>query len=437
MENKIIQPKPLSGYVEWLPEIRAVELVWLDTIRRVFESYGFANIETPSVEEIRVLAAKGEDADKEIYALKRLNAEEGQDEARVALHFDLTVPLARFVAQHYNDLTFPFKRYQIQRVWRGERPQEGRFREFYQCDIDVIDNEKVSLSFDAELPLVMADVVAQLGMGRAVTRISNRKIMEGFYAGLGLADIHAAIRVIDKLDKIGSEGVAKILSDTLGLGAHTIERILAFATIIAPDKAVIEQVRALGVTNELLDQGLDELGFVMEGLAHLPRGEVVADLSIARGFDYYTGTVYEGKFLDYPNFPTIYAGGRYDNLVGSYLRRALPGIGVSFGLTRIFAKLVKEGVIVPGAKSPSQILVAHPPEVGRAHVLETARTLRARGLRVETYHEPKKLDNQIKYATRKGIQFIWFPPAETGSPHLVKDLATGQQIQADPASWVM
>ena len=434
MDNKIIQPKPLSGYVEWLPEIRAVELRWIDTIRTVFESYGFANIETPSVEEIRILAAKGEDADKEIYALRRLNAEEGADEARVALHFDLTVPLARYVAQHYNELTFPFKRYQIQRVWRGERPQEGRFREFYQCDIDVIDNEKVALSFDAELPLVMSDVVTKLGMGRTVTRISNRKIMEGFYAGLGLTDIPAAIRVIDKLDKIGADGVAKVLSDTLGLDGATIDRILAFATIAEPDLGVIDAVRRLGVSNDLLDLGLDELKFVMTSLSSLPRGEVVADLSIARGFDYYTGTVYEGKFADYPAFPTIYAGGRYDNLVGSFLRRSLPGVGVSFGLTRIFAKLVKEGAITPGAKSPSDLMVAHPPETERGEVLALAKTLRDRGLKVECYHEPRKLDQQIKYASRKGIRYLWFPATVERGPQ-VKDLNDGSQVLADPVNW--
>ncbi|MCK5546188.1 MAG: ATP phosphoribosyltransferase regulatory subunit, partial [Rhodospirillaceae bacterium] len=303
--TKIVKPRPISGYPEWLPEERIVELGWIDEIRAVFESYGFASIETPSVEEVDVLTAKGGDADKEIYTIKRLHEDpDAKSEARVALHYDMTVPLARYVAQHYGDLVYPFKRYQIQKAWRGERPQEGRFREFLQCDIDVIDNDNLSIEFDAEMPAIAYEIFQRLNIGNVTININNRKILQGFYSGLGLENVTQVIRVVDKMDKIGPDGVAKLLSNELGLDDAMVGKCLSLAEIKTSDSGFVDKVTALGVKNETLDEGLRELEFVMNALSHIPPGVVFADLSIARGFDYYTGTVYESKLADYPDFPS-------------------------------------------------------------------------------------------------------------------------------------
>ena len=434
--TKIIKPHPVSGYPEWLPEERMVELRWIDEIRAVFESYGFASIETPSVEEVDVLTAKGGDTDKEIYAIKRLHEDpDAKSDARVALHYDLTVPLARYVAQHYGDLVYPFKRYQIQKAWRGERPQEGRFREFLQCDIDVIDNDKLSIEFDAEMPAIAYEIFQRLNIGNVTININNRKILQGFYTGLGLENVTEVIRIVDKMDKIGTEGVAKLLSGELGLDDAMLGKCLALAEIKTSGTGFAAQVLALGVKNETLDEGLAELEFVMNALSHIPPGVVFADLSIARGFDYYTGTVYESKLADYPDFPSICSGGRYDNLVSSYMNKSLPGVGFSIGLTRIFVKLLKEGKLDIGPKAPTTVLVAQLPEMDRAIAADTAQQLRSRGINTEMYHEQAKLKNQMRYAERKGIAFVWFPPAEEGGQAEVKNMATGEQSAADLLSW--
>jgi histidyl-tRNA synthetase len=431
----IVRPVAISGFPEWLPGVRAVELAWLDRIRATFERYGFCSIETPSVESLDVLAAKGETS-QEVYALRRLQAESGDDSGRLGLHFDLTVPFARYVAAHFNDLVFPFRRYQIQRVWRGERPQEGRFREFTQCDIDVINVDSVPLYFDAELPRIVHEVLTELGVPAWTLNINNRKLLQGFYEGLGIEDPVAVIRAADKLDKIGPDGVGKLLVDQVGLTAAQATSVLALAAVRAGDSAaVIEAVDRLGVKSDLLATGLDELTFVLDELADLPAGSVVADLSIARGLDYYTGTVYEAKFVDWPGFGSICSGGRYDDLAGSYIRRNLPGVGISIGLTRIFAKLVAEGLITPGPASPAEVLVVIPSDERRRAAVATAGRLRARGLKVETYHRADKVGKQIGYANRKGIGAVWFPPREDGKPHEVKNLTTGDQAEADPDTW--
>ncbi len=433
-KTKIVKPKPISGFPEWLPEQRAVELAWIDHIRAVFESYGFVNIETPAVEAVEILAAKGGDTDKEIYALRRLQGEESEP-ARMALHYDLTVPLARYVATHYNDLTFPFKRYQIQKAWRGERPQEGRFREFLQCDVDVIDNEELSIEFDAELPAIIFEIVDGLKIGPVAIHINNRKILQGFYRGLGVPDQVAAIRIVDKLDKIGPDNVAKLLREELGLSAPIAGQCLALAEIKTVDTSFVTRVQELGITNETLEEGLQELELVMDRLSHLPQGAVLADLAIARGFDYYTGTVYEGKLKDYPDYPTVFAGGRYRDLVGSYLNRKLPGVGISIGLTRIIAKLFKENRLQLGRRSPSHVLVAVLPGADMAKAREVGRTLRRRGINTEVYHQPAKLAKQIKYADRKQIPYVWFPASDEQPDHQVKALSSGKQISVDLADW--
>jgi len=434
-EAPIVRPTAISGFPEWLPDVRMVELRWLDTIRAAFERYGFCSVETPSVEALEVLMAKGETS-QEVYTLRRLQADPDDDSARLGLHFDLTVPFARYVAAHFNDLVFPFKRYQIQRVWRGERPQEGRFREFTQCDIDVINVDHVPLHFDAELPRIVHEVLTELGVPPWTLNINNRKVLQGFYEGLGIDDPLAVIRAADKLDKIGTAGVAELLTGQVGLSMDQTRACLDLAQIHGSDPGVIDEVGRLGVKSDLLTEGLDELGRVLADLADLPAGSVVADLSIARGLDYYTGTVYEAKFVDAPGYGSICSGGRYDNLAGSFIRRNLPGVGISIGLTRIFAKLVADGLVGGGPTSPAKLLMVIPSAERRAEALATARRLRERGFNVETYHQPDKLAKQIRYASRRGIPYVWFPPFADDRPHEVKDMATGEQRAADPADWV-
>jgi histidyl-tRNA synthetase len=434
-DQQLVRPTPISGFPEWLPEVRLVELQWIDRIRLAFERYGFCSIETPSVESLDVLHAKGETS-QEVYTLHRLQ-EDARDssDSRLGLHFDLTVPFARYVAQNFNDLVFPFKRYQIQRVWRGERPQEGRYREFTQCDIDVINADQVPLQYDAELPRIIHEVLTSLELPAWSININNRKVLQGFYEGLGITDPIAVIRVADKIDKIGEDGVRKMLTDTAGLTSRQAEACLDLARIRGTDASVVDEIIALGVKSDLLSEGLDELAFVLNSLADLPTGTIIADLSIARGLDYYTGTVYEGKFTDWPNYGSICSGGRYENLAGSYIRRDLPGIGMSIGLTRIFAKLVAEGLLQTGPKCPTDVLVVVPSNERRPVAVATAAQLRARGLNTELYHQPDKLAKQIRYASRKGIPFVWFPPFEDGKAHEIKDMASGDQSAADPESW--
>lgn len=436
-DEQIVRPTPISGFTEWLPEVRLIELAWLDRIRDAFERYGFCSIETPSVEALDVLMAKGETS-QEVYTLRRLQGGEDDDsDARLGLHFDLTVPFARYVAQHFNDLVFPFKRYQIQRVWRGERPQEGRYREFTQCDIDVINADHVPLHFDAEMPRIVHEILTDLNIGPFSINFNNRKVLQGFYEGLGITDPIAVIQAADKLDKIGEDGVADILTGRLGLSQEQARACLDLAGIRGTDSSVVEQVKDLGSKSDLLTEGLEELAFVLDSLADLPEGSIRADLSIARGLDYYTGTVYEGKLLDYPTYGSICSGGRYENLAGSFIRRNLPGIGISIGLTRIFAKLLAEGKLpVDGArKCPSDVLVVVPSDERAALAGATAATLRSRGLKVEVYHQADKLGKQIRYASRKGIPFVWFPPFEDGKAHEVKNMTSGEQTSADPGNW--
>jgi histidyl-tRNA synthetase len=425
---------PISGFPEWLPEQRIVELKWMDDIRRVFESYGFCSIETPSVEEIEALLAKGE-TDKEIYAVQRLHKDDEAGEPRLGLHYDLTVPLARYVAEHFHDLVFPFKRYQMQRAWRGERPQEGRYREFYQCDIDVINIDQLPLHFDAEVPAIMYDILRRLEVGNFQIRVSNRKILEGYLRGLGIEDTITAIRLVDKLDKIGEDGVLSSLQSDLNLPREVALRCLALASIRTTDLSFVERVRALGVASDLLNEGLEELAFIIEALHTLPEGTLLADLSIARGFNYYTGTVYETRLLEFPTIGSICSGGRYENLAGAFINRKLPGVGISLGLTRLFAKLVAEKRLPLGPKCPTHVLVIFPRAERREEATRTANELRERGLNVEMYHSPSKIAQQMRYASRKGIPYVWFPPFEEGGVHEVKDMASEQQVVADPATW--
>lgn len=428
-KKKIYKPKVISGFPEWLPEERMVEQKWFDHIRRVFESYGYCSIETPSVEELDVISAKGE-VDKEIYVLERLHKDDDdKSEARLALHFDQTVPLARYVAQHFNDLIFPFKRYQMQRVWRGERPQMGRMREFYQCDIDVINVDHLPIHFDAEVAAIIYEVLAGLDIGRVQLRISNRKILMGFVESLGIEDAVPVTRIIDKLEKIGEDEVAKQLMQECGLDGTQA------ASLIALTKT--EDIGSIDAKNDQMKEGIEELSFVMEQLKHLPDHAVKADLMIIRGLDYYTGTVYETQLLDVPEFTgSVCSGGRYDDLAGSYISKHLPGVGISIGFSRLFdvMRQTHPDKLGIGPKSPADILMVLPNDDQRETAAATARILRERGYKVEMHHGGK-LKKQLAYAERKGIPYIWFPPFEDGQDHEVKSMDTGEQISADPALW--
>jgi histidyl-tRNA synthetase len=432
-DGELSRAAAISGFPEWLPHERLVEQRWIDTIRRGFERYGYTPIETAAVETLDALLSKGETS-KEVYTLHRLQADEkDKSDSRLGLHFDLTVPFARYAAQHFNELDFPFKRYQIQKVWRGERPQDGRFREFVQCDIDVINPEQVPLHFDAEVARVAAELLAALDIGPFTMRINNRKVLEGFYAGLGANDPLAVMRAMDKLDKIGADGVGTLLRDDLGLSAEQAQSCLDLAQVRGSDASVADLVRKLGVTSDLLDEGLAELAYVLDALADVP--SVVADLSIARGLDYYTGTVYETTLDEFPGFGSICSGGRYQDLAGQFIRRSLPGVGISIGLSRLFSKMLAEGKLPLGAKTPTQVLVVVPSEDTAKLAAEVGATLRARGINTEVYHAPDKVGKQLRYASRKGIPAVWFPPFREGADHEVKDMVAGEQAVADPATW--
>lgn len=458
-KKKIYKPKPISGFPEWLPEVRRAEQQWFDQIRRVFESYGFCNIETPSVEELDAINAKGgdggADVDKEVYVLERLHKEDGDKEARLALHFDQTVPLARYTAQHFNDLVFPFKRYQMQRVWRGERPQAGRFREFYQCDIDVINVDQLPLHFDAEMPAIIWEILSNLpGMEdeKIYIQLSNRKILMGYLDSVNISDPDIqtlVMRAIDKLDKkqlppLVAELKEELLQKEISIenAEEIIEHFMKYYDVCQTKyttsddlRDAIENNKYFNITNATLKEGLDELCFVLDQLQHLPQSARVADLAIVRGLDYYTGTVYETRFTDDPSYGSICSGGRYDDLAGNYINKHLPGVGISIGFSRLFDRIRNKGKLPVTGTSPAKVLIILPNEEARPLVLETAQKLRANGHNVETFHSPSKLKRQLAYAEKKGIPYVWFPPFEDGQDHEVKNMASGEQSTADVDNW--
>jgi histidyl-tRNA synthetase len=443
-KTSIFKPKPVSGFPEWLPEERLVEQKWYDHIRRVFESYGFCSIETPSVEEIDVLLAKGE-VDKEIYVLERLHKEEEDSkDARLALHFDQTVPFARYTAQHFNELVFPFKRYQMQRVWRGERPQMGRMREFTQCDIDIINVDNLPLAFDAEIPAVIYEVLDGLNIGRVQLRISNRKILLGLLSAMGIDDPTPITRAIDKLDKIGEQEVYADLLE-LGVKDEQLEKIIDLANIKASPETFSGDIDDFVQKHHLLEpkenfielhEGINQLVSVLDNLSHLPEDAVVADLSIVRGLDYYTGTVYETQLLDVPEFTgSVCSGGRYDDLASQYINKKLPGVGISIGFSRLFdvIRQSRPDLMGIGPKSSTDILL-YTEDTALAGVANTtAQTLRQRGLNVDHYHTVKKWDKHFKYAEKKQIPYIWYVKGENA--HEVKVMESGDQQSADPSTW--
>lgn len=435
------RPTPLSGFPEWLPDGRVVEQHVLDTLRRTFELHGFAGIETRAVEPLDQLLRKGETS-KEVYVLRRLQEEAGEGEqaraAQLGLHFDLTVPFARYVLENAGHLAFPFRRYQIQKVWRGERPQDGRFREFVQADIDVVGAGDLPYHYEVELPLVMAEALGALrGIGLPPVRIlvNNRRVAEGFYRGLGLTDVEAVLRSIDKLDKVGPDAVAGLLVAEAGATPEQARACLDLAAISGGDAGVVDRVRELaareGVVSDLMEQGLAELRQLVEAAAVRAPGVVVADLKIARGLDYYTGSVYETVLVGHEQLGSICSGGRYDTLASDG-NQAYPGVGLSIGVSRLVSRLLSAGLVRATRGVPSAVLVAVTSEETRPQSDAVAAALRARGVPVEVAPSAAKFGKQIKHADRRGIPFVWFP-GEDGDQ--VKDIRSGEQVDADAGTW--
>lgn len=405
----------------------------LDTLRRTFELHGYASVETRAVEPLDRLLQKGE-TDKEIYLLRRLQAEDEDASSGLGLHFDLTVPLARYVVDNAGSLDFPFRRYQIQKCWRGERPQEGRFREFTQVDIDVVGRDELPFHYDVEVATVMVEALSALPVPALRLQINNRKLLEGFFLGVGITNTTAAMRAIDRLDKVDPTRVHALLMQDCGIAAEQAQRCIALASIATADTSFVAKIGALGITHPLLEQGIDELVAVIDGAlaARSGRVEITADLRIARGLDYYTGTVFETRMEGFEHIGSISSGGRYDALATDG-KTTYPGTGISFGLTRMLAPLLARGVLAGSRSVPSAVLVALPDENSRPRCRTIAQQLRARGIAVEVASVPTKYGQQIKVASRRGIPYVWFPQADgTGQ---VRDLASGEQVPADPGSW--
>ncbi len=423
----------LSGFPEWLPEERLIEQSVIDVLQRSFELHGFSSIETRAVETVGDLLRKGE-IDKEVYAVSRLQAEEASaSESGLALHYDLTVPLARYVVENAGHLAFPFRRYQIQKCWRGERPQEGRAREFTQADIDVVGDGVLPFRYDIELALTVVEALGALPIPEVTLRVNNRKLAEGFYRGIGLEDTAAVLRSIDKLEKIGPGKVGELLRDEAGADEEQVRLALELASIRTPDTSFVEQVRALGVTGELLDEGLEELRQVVAEVARRAPGRVVADLSIARGLDYYTGTVYETVLDGHESLGSICSGGRYDALARKG-NRTFPGVGLSIGVTRIVSRIVSQGFAAVSRPVPTAVLVTLADDDSWSQAQDVAAALRGRGIPTEVAATAEKFGKQIKYADRRGIPFVWF--TDTDGTHEVKDIRSGEQVSADPESWM-
>ncbi len=433
-------PTPLSGYPEWLPAERAVEQCVVDALRRTFELHGFAGIQTRAVEPMEQLLRKGE-IDKEVYVLRRLHADEpdaGTPEParQLGLHFDLTVPFARYVLEHAGRLEFPFRRYQIQKAWRGERPQEGRYREFCQADIDVVDKDTLPFHYEVEIVEVMAAAFAGLPLPALRMQVNNRKLVQGFYRGIGIEDVAAVLRVVDKLDKIGAAAVEAALVETVGLSAKQAQSCLQLAQISGSDASVVDRVRALGVHGDELDTGLHELALLLDGARGSIREgfELVADLRIARGLDYYTGTVYETQMAGFEHLGSVCSGGRYDALASDG-RTTYPGVGISFGVTRALAPLLSRGLLTASRSTPTCVLVALANEDSRGASGAVAAALRARGVAAEVAPAAQKYGRQIRFAQRRGIPFVWFP-ASGGETSSVRDIRSGEQVPADAESWL-
>ena len=435
---EIIKPRTLSGFMELLPDkqIRFEKMV--EILRRTYASYGFTPLDTPAIEDAKILLAKGGgETEKQIYRFQKGDSD-------LALRFDLTVPLAKYVALHYSELAFPFRRYQISKVYRGERAQRGRFREFYQADIDIIGDGKLDILNEAEIPAIICKVFRGFGLRRFQIRVNNRKILTGFYAMLGLADKSGDImRTVDKLDKIGPDKVRAILLEDCGLGGAQAEEILGFIAIRGTNAQVLAALEGYAGKNEVFDAGLSELKAVTANLAAfgVPEENFAVDLTIARGLDYYTGTVYETALLDHPEIGSVCSGGRYDNLAGYYIDKPLPGVGISIGLTRLFYVLDEQGLLNPDLPaSPADALVL-PMTADPGPAIALAEALRSQGLRVQLYCEQRKFRQKLNYADKLGVPFAVLLGEDEIAANVcsVKHMISGEQRRLsveEAAAWI-
>ena len=427
--------------MELLPHDQLAFQRFLGTIQQGYERFGFLPIETPAFELVDVLLTKsGGDTEKQVYFVQSTGARAQGKDPELALRFDLTVPLARYVAEHEHALSFPFRRYQIQRVYRGERAQKGRFREFYQCDIDVIGKDALPLAYDAEMPAVIFHVFQALAVGPFTIHVNNRKLLLGLLASLGVEAPEkqsAALREIDKLDKVGVDAVkASLAGPELALGADASSRLLGFLEIRGPNADVFRALEGLGVSHPLFVAGLAELRTVMESLAvqGVPEKHGRIDLSIARGLDYYTGTIYETKLDDHPGIGSVCSGGRYDDLAGHYTKSKLPGVGLSIGATRLFHQL-QEAKLLPPTASSCHAFVAQIDPLLASDCLALAAELRGAGVNTELAPEVQKPAKQFKYADRAGIRFVLVLGGNEKAKGVIaiKDLRTAQQSEVPRA----
>ena len=425
----MIKPRTLSGFMELLPAPQQQMERIMDILRKTYALYGFTPLDTPVIEDAQILLAKGGgETEKQIYRFTKGDSD-------LALRFDLTVPLAKYVALNYGQLSFPFRRYQIGKVYRGERAQRGRFREFYQADIDIIGDGSLDIVNEAEIPSIIYRTFSALGLKRFQIRVNNRKILNGFYAMLGLADqSQEVMRTVDKLDKIGPEKVGALLVEDCGVSQQAAEEILKFIAIRGTNAEVLKALEGYKGRNDTFDTGLEELNTVTKYLAAfgVPEENFAVDLTIARGLDYYTGTVYETTLLDHPEIGSVCSGGRYDNLAEYYTNKTLPGVGISIGLTRLFYVLGEQGMLNPDLPTaPADVLVL-PMTEDLAPAIGLATALREAGIKTQLYTEPKKFKAKMSYADKLAIPFVIFLGEDEISAGEVKwkDLASGEQYSA-------
>ena len=427
----IIKPRTLSGFMELLPQKQARMEKMMQVLRDTYAQFGFAALDTPAIEDAQILLAKGGgETEKQIYRFQKGDSD-------LALRFDLTVPLAKYVALHYNDLAFPFRRYQISKVYRGERAQRGRFREFYQADIDIIGDGKLDILNEAEIPAIIYKVFRGFGLNRFQIRVNNRKILNGFYAMLGLSEKSGEImRTVDKLDKIGTDKVRALLLETCEVTGEQADEILRFIAITGTNSEVLAALEGYLGRNETFDVGFAELTAVTKNLAAfgVPEANFAVDLTIARGLDYYTGTVYETTLLDHPEIGSVCSGGRYDNLAGYYIDKALPGVGISIGLTRLFYVLDEQGLLnekLPSAPADALVL---PMTADPAAAIALAEQLRSAGIRVQLYGEQKKFKQKMAYCNKIGIPYaVLLGEDEIAAGKCsVKDMVSGNQVTVSP-----
>ena len=401
--NKV-EPRIMSGFMELTPDMQIKFNYIYDTIRQTYESFGFLPIDTPVLEYSEILLAKaGGETEKQIYSFKKGDSD-------ISMRFDLTVPLSRYVSQHMNDITFPFKRYQMGKVYRGERPQKGRFREFYQCDIDIIGNGELSIAYDAELPCIIYNVFKKLDFGEFVIKVNNRKILNGFFASLGLSDkITDILRIVDKIDKIGTQIVKEELIK-IGVSAEDADKILYFISISGSNDEIIEKLYSLNISDEVFNTGLEEIKTLINYLRlfNIPENNFKIELSIARGLDYYTGTVYETNLVEHPELGSICSGGRYDNLTSYYSNQTMPGVGVSIGLTRLFDQLMQSGLLdrIKIDTSISKVLIVDADNCNFEYITNVANKVRESGINADIYYGDKALKNKMKYANKLNIPFV-------------------------------